>query len=172
MTVLLAAGKQVVRNGVDTGEIEVVASPQDVLRAINTVITYTIADVFDLTEEEVIWVKYHLDEALKPFARCKQNSMMNAVRHQLLTGEYERRLNARTNAQPHVSDGKAAEADVLDWATVLSNVVTQTFDARPIVATQFLGALAGILTELGVGHPTSPRASKYLPNAVRFLTAS
>ena len=142
----------------------------DVLRAIRTVMTFTIADVFDLTEDEVMWCAYHLDQALKPFAGCRMHSLAAPVRQEMMTGDFSDRLNRRNRgiAAPQRSNGAVAEAHVLDWATVISNVATITYAARPIIVAGFVGAVAGILTELGVGNPVAPRASRYLPNAIRF----
>lgn len=154
-----------------TDEALVTYHRAETLRAIKTVMTYTVADVFDLTEEEIIWTAYHIENALKPFATCQQLSIASSVRHEILTGDYSNRLNKRSQAEPKKSSGSVAEADVIDWATVLSNIVTQTYNARPIITTGFVGQIAGILTELGVGNPNNPRASRYLPNAVRYLNA-
>jgi len=142
----------------------------DVLRAIRTVMTFTIADVFDLTEDEVLWVSYHLDQALVPFAGCKMHSIASPVRQEVLTGDFSDKLNRRNRGliAPQCSSGSVAEAHVLDWASVVSNVVTLTYTARPIIMAGFVGAVAGILTELGVGNADNPRASRYLPNAIRF----
>lgn len=144
-------------------------STANVIRASRTVIVYTIADVFDLTEDEAMWAVYHLDAALKPFAPKKARALASPVRHELESGFYSDCFAKRDSANPQVADPTVASADAIDWATALSNVVLESFPHRPMESSVLIGSISGILTELGVGHATHPRASKYLPNAVRYL---
>lgn len=142
---------------------------RDVMNAVKTVMLFTIADVFDLEEHEVDWTDYHLRLALESFESADIISLPSPVRDEILSSEYSARLANRTHAHPRASDSTAAEADAVDWATVLGNIAVETFKCRPIVGGGFVGRVSGILRELGVGNPQTPRASRYLPTAVRYL---
>lgn len=141
----------------------------DVVRAMRTVIVYTVTDVFDLAEEESMWVSYHVENILRQVEGMTPRSIASPVRHELQTGEYSKRLSASLEAEhfPTRASGRTTQADVTDWATVLSDVITQSYMVRPMLALSIVGQISGILVELGVGDPVNPRASRYLPNSVR-----
>jgi hypothetical protein len=140
---------------------------QEVLNAVRTVIAYTISDVFCLTEEETMWTTYHLNKALEPLKDKRPRAIAAPVQHELATGYYSKQLAETYRAEPSQSNGSVAEADILDWAEMLAGVAIEGYNVRPLVAASLVGNISGVLMELGVGNPQNPRASKYLPNAVR-----
>lgn len=143
-----------------------------ILRAARTVIVYSISDIWDLEEYETMWVSYHTEKALSQFAGLHSHSMSASVKYELLSGEYSRRLN--TEPRPgftgaHRANKKVRQASVQEWAQMLSDVVTQCYDVRPMIIAALHGQLSGILVELGVGNVSDPRASLYLPSAIRWI---
>lgn len=146
-------------------------SDDALLNAMRTVITFTVADVFSLTSEETMWASYHVGEALEVFQGHRRFEVSGAVMYELETSCYSHKLeeHIRSEQHPETAQDGIARASGLDWATVLTDVAVSTFRARPIITTGFVGRIAGMLAELGVGHPTNPRASKYLPTAIRYI---
>lgn len=144
----------------------------EVVNAVWKVITFTICDVFALTEPEQHWVSYKVRTALLPYMGRPWGVLPNAVKCELDTGEYSRRLNTLSKSsypQEEDLDGPTKTASPQEWAQALGDVAIKTFQARQITDFAFIGTIAGILAELGVGASTNPRGSSYLPTSVRAL---
>lgn len=146
-------------------------SPTEVSRALRTAILYIIVDAFDLTEQEEEIVLAQLVEILRPVERQMPRAIPLPVKRELEEGLYTRMLAARRSngyvPKPRAVDGSTLQASVQDWSQVMADMVTQTYELRPLVDASIIGAFTGILLELGVGIKGLQRASKYLPTAVR-----
>jgi hypothetical protein len=144
--------------------------------AFRVVLTYTITDAFALTVEESLWVSYHLTGVLQPLRRMVPSRLPLAVRHELLEQTYSERMNTfETRDHDSVAlpaDPEVTAADLDDWAIVIAETVTSCYPLRPITESGMYGQITGLLRELGVGHPTNPRAARYLPNAVKTRIAT
>jgi hypothetical protein len=146
---------------------------KQVARAINSVINFIISDAFNLSDEENIWVGYHLNKILKPLEFIKPTIILGAVKRELNYGEYSERLFAYKqneniqNAIPVV----VRTAGLEDWTTVISAAILSSYpDARPMIQASVVGSVYGMLAELGISNDiTLSRQSTYLPNAVRFV---
>lgn len=147
------------------------ADPAVTARAFRTVLTYTIADVFGLLVEETLWTGYHLDDILRPLAKYTPHRLPIAVRRELLERVYSDALSAAekrdSDAVALPADPATMSADIVVWAAVLSETVTQSYRLRPMDESTILGRITGLLRELGVGDPANPRGARYLPNNVR-----
>ena len=141
------------------------------LGALRIVMLYTITDVFALVVEESIWAVYQLDRILAPLMDVKPRMVPLPVRQEMLTGAYSRELNdLETRASEVVATGqdpRTASADLNDWAGVLMDAIGQMYLLGPMEESALQGQIMGLLRELGVGNPTNPRGSRYLPTAVR-----
>lgn len=146
-------------------------SPEQVLRALRTVLTHTITDAFDLTSEESMWVSFHVDQILSPIGAARPKAVPLPVRKELESRLYSHRLAEREGRViiPRAADPGVKQGALEDWAAVFSETVRQCYDLRPLVQASIDGQFTGLLLELGVGHPTNPRAGRYLPTAVRYL---
>jgi hypothetical protein len=144
-----------------------------VCSAMRTVINHTVSDAFDLTDEETMWVSYHLERILEPISTLKPKAIALPVKCELQSGLYSQRIADRSMRPsfPHAMDTKVANGTIDDWCMVIADTIQQCYDVRPMVQAEIEGGLRGILTELGVGHPTNARAARYLPNSVRYLLA-
>ncbi|MGV8847840.1 MAG: hypothetical protein ACOH1Y_16575 [Propionicimonas sp.] len=141
------------------------------LNALRTVMLYTITDVFALVVEESMWAGYHLDRILAPLMEQKPRMVPLPVRQEMLNGAYSRELNdLETRVAGMVAIGQdpsTTSADLNDWAGVLVDAIGQMYQLRPMEESALQGQIIGLLRELGVGDPTSPRGSRYLPTVVR-----
>lgn len=147
-------------------------SNEDVLEAVRRVITFTICDVFALTEAERHWVSYKVKNALAPYSDRPWGVLPHAVKCELDSGDYTRKLNDMNGhalPEPEEANGVTKTAGPQEWAQALGDIATKTFQARQITDFAFIGTIAGILAELGVGDEDSPRGSTYLPTSVRAL---
>lgn len=146
---------------------------KQVARAISSVINYIISDAFNLSEEEHIWVGYHLSKILKPLEFVKPNIMLGAVKRELMCGEYSERLFQYKQDEDITQAIPAAvrTASLQDWTSVISAAILSSYpDARPMIQASVVGSVYGMLEELGISNdPQLSRASSYLPNAVRFV---
>jgi hypothetical protein len=141
------------------------------LGALRTVMLYTITDVFALVVEESIWAGYHLDRILAPLMDQRPRMVPLPVRQEMLSGAYSRELNDLETREAGMvaigQDPSTASADLNDWAGVLVEAVGQMYRLRPMEESALQGEIIGLLREMGVGNPTNPRGSRYLPTAVR-----
>lgn len=146
---------------------------KQVARAISSVINFIISDAFNITEEEHIWVGYHLSKILKPLEFVKPTIMLGAVKRELNYGEYSERLfQYKQDESIHYAIPAAVRtASLQDWTTVISAAILSSYpDARPMIQASVVGSVYGMLEELGISNdPTISRQSSYLPNAVRFV---
>lgn len=137
--------------------------------AVKTVMAFTITDAFNLEEYEYFWAHTHITRILEPLRGAHIKSVALPVKDELLTGMYSKKITERRwDAYPPVSVSDTQQASVYDWAKVLANLVLECYTVRPLYETSLVSQFVGLLTELGVGDPRSPRASTYLPNALRY----
>lgn len=146
---------------------------KQVAHAISAVVNYIISDAFNLSEEENLWVGYHLAKILKPLEFMKPTIILGAVKRELTYGEYSERLfNYQTQENiSHAIPAVVRTATLEDWTTVISAAILSSYpDARPMVQASVVGSVYGMLEELGLSNDVNlSRDSVYLPNAVRFV---
>lgn len=139
--------------------------------AVKTVLVYTISDSFGLDDTETIWVSYQVARVLEPLINARPKAIPLPVQKELDSGIYSKLL-LRGGFKAGREDGTSTQASVQDWAQVLADLVIQSYHLRPLVDATIVASFIGILTELGVGNRDNPRASNYLPNAVRHVLSS
>ena len=147
-------------------------SPAVIASALRTVVLFTLADSFALVPEETLWASYHLERIFAPLHRAERLLVPLAVRQEMLPPHaYSRALagleSGSATAPVAPFDSQSRHASEADWAAVIMHMVTESFALRPLDEATMRGQIAGVLRELGVGHPTDPRAARYLPNDVR-----
>lgn len=145
-----------------------------VVRALRTVTSYLIADVFELTPEEIMWSAYHMDLAFKPLSNEKYSAIPAPVHRELQAGTYGKLLEERETlqAKPIVASDEVKKASIDDWTDVfMETVLTSYPELRPLNEAKIRGYISGLLKELGVSDPKNPRGSKYLPNTVMNFLA-
>lgn len=145
-----------------------------VIRALRTVTTFLIADVFDLTAEETLWAGYHMDLAFKALGEENYYAIPVPVMLELKKGTYGNLLASReeTEAHPIPASKDVKTASIDDWVDVfMETVITSYPDLRPLNEAKIRGYISGVLEELGVSNPKSARGSKYLPNTVMNFLA-
>lgn len=141
------------------------------VRAFRVVLAHAISDAFALSTEESLWVRHHLAEALKPLETLTPSRIPIAVRKELLEKSYSKSLDmsdmSNIPAMPLAHDGETSSASLADWTGVLMETITHCYSLRPMTESLIYGRINGILREIGVGDTANPRASRYLPNAVK-----
>ena len=139
-----------------------------VLRALSTTLVATLSDAFDLVEEERLYLGLRLDDALSVLEQYDLRAVPLGVGEEMRNGVYSRRLatlSAR-QASPHLVEPGVRSASLQRWCAVISDQIrTLTGDQLDAVdAARMDASLVSTLEDLGVGE----RASRYLPNAVRY----
>ena len=148
------------------------SSPPSTVNALSSVLNYIITDAFNLSAEESVGISYNLGIIFTPLHEIFPSVTLGAVKQEMMTGEYSARLFRRTQTGSSLpSEANVKYASVEDWVESLSEVVLTSYpDLRPMISSSIVGALHGLLTELGVSsNPRKSRASLYLPNSVRYL---
>lgn len=138
---------------------------EEIIKSIKNVITFTIVDVFNLTEYEQFWLSYHLEEVLSPLQELEAENIAVPVKEELETGKYSKLLNSYKYADARKTPEKVLAASIFEWTQAICTVFSESYKLRPIVSSAITGKITGILEELGIGK----RESKYLPNTVRAL---
>lgn len=145
-----------------------------VIRALRTVTTFLISDVFDLTPEESMWAGYHIDLAFNSLSTEKYYAIPLPVLLELKKGTYGTLLAGREeiDARPTQASDDVKNATIDDWVDVFMETVLISYpDLRPINEAKIRGYISGVLEELGVSNPSAARGSKYLPNTVMNFLA-
>ena len=146
-----------------------VYNDESVIKALRTVTTYLIADVFDLTSEETMWAGYHIDLAFSCLREERYQVLPAPVTLELKNSYYSDKLREREEqeARPIPASDEVRNATLDDWTDVFMETILVSYPSlRPLNEAKIKGYLSGLLEELGVSHPKSPRGSKYLPNTV------
>ena len=151
-------------------------SPPSTVNALSSVINYIITDAFDLSAEESTLVSHNLSIVFAPLNRIIPTATMGAVRQELTSREYSKRLMKRYTSANSTGKLNSAQtgvkyATVESWVESLSEMVLASYpNLRPMISSSIIGGLHGLLTELGVtSNERKSRASLYLPNSVRHL---
>jgi hypothetical protein len=145
-----------------------------VIRALRTVTTFLISDVFDLTPEESMWAAYHIDLAFNSLSEEKYYAIPVPVLQELKKGTYGTLLAGREefDARPTLASDDVKKASIDDWVDVFMETVLISYpDLRPINEAKIRGYISGVLEELGVSNMSAARGSKYLPNTVMNFLA-
>lgn len=142
------------------------------LGALRTVVLCTLADAFALVPEEILYTGRHLDEVLAPLITRAPSSVPLSVRHEMFEGNFaaalERLETSDRSTATAVDNPEAHRARAEDWAAVTVQMVGECYDLSPMEESTMHGRIVGLLRDLGVDHPTNPRAARYLPNNVRY----
>lgn len=142
-----------------------VYTSEEMIKSIKNVITFTIVDVFSLTEYEQFWLSYHLEDALRPLADLEVQNIAVPVKEELETGKYGELLNSYQYKDARRTSEEVLVASIFEWTQAICTVFSESYNLRPIVSSAITGKITGILEELGIGQ----RESRYLPNTVRAL---
>lgn len=137
----------------------------DALRAF---LLAVIADTFELRASEMFWADHHLRDLTAPLAAQQPHVVPLAVSHELATGRLRAQLQAMEAAGEdpayRVRPAGVRYADAEQWAAVFMQMITASYELRPMAEAGMRGQMIGMLRELGVGHASQPRASRYLPD--------
>lgn len=141
--------------------------------AMRTVMLYRLVEAFDLRPEESMWAGYHLDKVCEPLMTLRPSNVPMAVRQEMLDGSYSKLLELRERVSMARSqttyDHSITHASAEEWAEALIEPVFHSYDLRPILESQILGQIVGMLRELGVDDKNDPRGATFLPKELRTL---
>lgn len=139
--------------------------------AFRIIFIYTISSSFNLNEEETIWVGYQLDTILSPLLRYKPMNVPFPVRQEMLKQTYSYLLEQKSRNNRMMIDSqkfsnKALIAELNDWVDALMNVLTMSYNFKPVDEIKIRGELSVLLSSLGVGALVSPRMASHLPKDI------
>lgn len=146
--------------------------PDLALKALKTVLTFTVTDIFGLVPEEMFWFKYNLTNVCAPLQNKTPHMVPLMVRHELLTGYYANRLDEFERSdrrEGDTFDRRTAQATAQEWGTALAQTITASYRLSNFEEAAIQGKIVAMLRELGVSDPVNPRSSRYIPNDVRHL---
>lgn len=145
------------------------------VKAIGTVVAYTISDAFDLVPEEVMWTRWHLDEILEILEGECPSGVQVAVKQELDNYVYSAALSERDRVagKVHQPSENIKYASKDDWTEALTEIIFASYpDLRPMTHSRIVGSISGLLEEIGLTNNGNSRASLYLPNVLRYIVAN
>lgn len=142
---------------------------KEVRDAYKAVITSTLADIFALHPEEVLWTDYSLDKAFDIAQDCTITDLPVAVEDELDTGKYSAGLFSEDRSlKPITATIKYPHATLDDWSSVFTEMIEEGFALSAIAQAGIFAIVKTLLSEIGVGHEENPRGAYYLPNTIRW----
>lgn len=144
-------------------------TPAAVTAAYRTVLTQLITDAFTLNQDESLWLRHELTQALAPLTNIPPRRLPMPVRRELLHHAYRDELASidNTTATTTYRHNPHDPATLTDWVTVLTDTVTHAYALSPRVENQLHADFTRILTQLGVSANDGRRTARYLPSALR-----
>lgn len=155
----------------DRGALANPKSAAAVACALRTVLLHSLAEAFDLREEETIYAGVALDEALASLLDLKAHTVPFAVRQEMLDGSYTRLLELRSKAKVKRAntqfDARLGQPSLSEWVEALMAPIETSYDLRPSLIASMRGFFATLLSELGIGDKKNPRAAAFVPADIR-----
>jgi len=160
----------------ELGNLETKTAPQNpriVSRAIVSVLTFLIADSFNLKEEEQQKLGYDLSKIIKPLESLPAEVILASVNKEMETGEYSKRLFNYIQ-KPEIPEEfyrNVKTALLEDWVAVISAAILSSYPtAKPMIQTTIIGQIYAVLLELGLTNDIqTSRKSVYLPNSIKYV---
>lgn len=147
-------------------------------KAFSSVLTYIIADAFDLSGDEILKVGYYVNDLIKPLEQVKASAVPPVVLEEIKYSRYSEKLFQRTDN--NVSSTETQKpltnvriASLTTWVEGFSDVIFNSYtNLTPMYKSRIVGSLQGMFADLGLHNDLSKtRPSIYLPNAIRTLIA-
>lgn len=137
--------------------------PSEVINALYSSMYAIIADAFSLNISERDDVKKQLEALFKPLSGKKVTALPSIVERELRNAHYSKTLayDFEESIEPN-----GTQATVQDWAIIFNELINDTLDVPPMLSSENLGHIVGILKKLGVGES---KKSRYLPTSVRQI---
>jgi hypothetical protein len=135
------------------------------------VIVHLIADTFDLTEDEIMWTGYVMDQALSPLLSRTAHTVPFAVRQEMLDGSYSRllelRIKARLTRGQCQYDPTVTHPTLNEWVDALAGPVEASYDLLPTEVATLRDRISQLLVDLGVEASGNPRGATHVPADLR-----
>lgn len=152
------------------------SSDEITAKAFSSVLTYIIADAFDLSGDEILKVGYYINDIMSPLETVRASAVPPVVLEEVKYARYSERLFARTDSNVSTTGAKRALtgvriASLTTWVEGYSDVIFNSYtNLTPMYKSRIVGSLNGLFAELGLDNDLSKtRPSIYLPNAIRTL---
>lgn len=145
------------------------------VKAIGTVMAFTISDAFDLAYTETMWTQWRLDEILQVLERECPTGVQLSVKQELDNFTYSAALfdRYRMDGKVHQQNENVKYASLDDWTEALTEIIFDSYkELRPMVKARIIGSISELLKEAGLTNGTDSRASLYLPNTLRYIVAN
>jgi hypothetical protein len=144
--------------------------------AMRTVTLYLLAETFDLRPEEIMWCGWRFDGIHTELSSHTPHTLLLAARQEILTdaigGLLDRRLTTTRGAGQTQFNGEVAHASLDEWTETIAAPILLSYTLPVISETRVRAEIRTILAELGIGNPTNPRASTFLPSSLRSRIAA
>lgn len=152
------------------------SSDEVTAKAFSSVLTYIIADAFDLSGDEILKVGYYINEIMSPLEKIKASAVPPVVLEEIKYSRYSEKLFVRTDSSDSLTETQkpitgVRIASLTTWVEGFSDVIFNSYtNLTPMYKSRIVGSLQGLFAELGLNNNLSKtRPSIYLPNAIRTL---
>lgn len=145
-------------------------------KAFSSVLTYIIADAFDLSGDEILKVGYYISDMMSPLEHVKASAVPPVVLEEIKYSRYSQKLFTKTDSNVSTTDLKkpligVRVASLTTWVEGFSDVIFNSYtELTPMYKSRIVGSLQELFSSLGLDNDLSKtRPSIYLPNAIRTL---
>lgn len=145
-------------------------------KAFSSVLTYIIADAFDLAGDEILKVAYYVNEMMSPLESVRASAVPPVVLEEIKYSRYSEKLFQRTDRNDSTTTSKRGLtgvriASLTTWVEGYSDVIFNSYtNLTPMYKSRIVGSLNKLFSELGLDNDLAKtRPSIYLPNAIRTL---
>jgi hypothetical protein len=149
------------------------SSSKDVSGAFKKVLAYNIAEIFDLTIEETMWMQRTLNESFPNLNKYASSTLPLAVKQELETRSHSKLLSQRA-----LSESKRGSAIIKSgnqipareyWVMFLLSSLKESFELSPQDSLKIYELIDSILSTLGVGIKDNPRGATKIPSEMKYL---
>lgn len=146
---------------------------QDITKAFKKVLAYNIADIFDLTIEETIWVQRTLNESFPNINRYVSNTLPLAVKQEIETQSYSKLLSQRALSESTRGSAITKSGEHIParnyWVMFLLSPLKESFELSTQDSLRTYEIVDHILETLGVSIEKNPRGATKIPAEMKYL---
>jgi hypothetical protein len=146
---------------------------KDVSSAFKKVLAYNIAEIFDLTIEETMWMQRTLNESFPNLNKYASSTLPLAVKQELESKSHSKLLSQRALSESKRGSAITKSGHNIpareNWVMFLLSSLKESFELSPQDSLKIYELIDSILATLGVGIKDNPRGATKIPSEMKYL---
>ncbi len=145
----------------------------DITAAFKKVLAYNIAEIFDLTIEETMWMQRTFNESFPNLNRYSSSTLPLAVKQELETKSHSKLLSQRALSESKRGSAVTKSGHQIPareyWVMFLLSSLKESFELSPQDSLKIYELIDNVLETLGVGIKENPRGATKIPSEMKYL---